>query len=200
MRGMGHGHRHDLSSMLTVEAALDRILSHFAALDPARVPLLDALGQVLAEDAVAARDIPPLDNSAMDGYAIQAGDTSGASEDSPSILKVVGYVAAGQLPRESRNSRYSRPHHDGRSGSRRRGLCGAVRGNGRDGPPRIGREHGRDRRPRTRRARRGHPPVRAGRPSRRDYPEGGNDVAPGGDWRAGVSGIRQRSSRSAAPS
>ena len=101
MQGMGHGHRHDLESMLTVEEALERILSHFETLDTARVPLLDALGQVLAEDAVATHDIPPLDNSAMDGYAVQAADMSGASEDSPSILRVVGYVAAGQLPRET---------------------------------------------------------------------------------------------------
>ena len=87
--------------MLTVEEALERILSHFETLDTVRVPLLDALGQVLAEDAVATHDIPPLDNSAMDGYAVQAADMSGASEDSPSILRVVGYVAAGQLPRET---------------------------------------------------------------------------------------------------
>ena len=98
MQGMGHGHRHDLSSMLTVEDALERILSHFGTLDAVRAPLLDALGQVLAEDATAAHDIPPLDNSAMDGYALQAADASGASERSPVTLKVVGYVAAGQLP------------------------------------------------------------------------------------------------------
>ena len=87
--------------MLTVEDALERILSHFETLDAVRVPLLDALGQVLAEDALAARDIPPLDNSAMDGYALQAADVSGASEDSPAPLKVVGYVAAGQLPSDT---------------------------------------------------------------------------------------------------
>ena len=101
MLGMGHGHRHDLESMLTVEAALERILSHFKTLSVERAPLMQALGQVLAEDAVAPHDIPPLDNSAMDGYAIQAASVSGASEDAPAILKVVGYVAAGQLPRET---------------------------------------------------------------------------------------------------
>ena len=63
--------------------------------------LLEALGQVLAEDATARHDIPPLDNSAMDGYAVQAASVAGASESSPVTLKVVGAVAAGQLPSDT---------------------------------------------------------------------------------------------------
>ena len=86
--------------MLSVEEALERILGFFSALDVERKPILDALGQVLAEDAVSLYDIPPLDNSAMDGYAVQSESLAGASEDSPVTLEVVGYVAAGQLPRE----------------------------------------------------------------------------------------------------
>ena len=94
----GHSHRHYGEAMLSVEEALDRILSHFHPLDAVRVPLLSALGQTLAEDAVAPRDIPPLPNSAMDGYAIQAADARGASADAPVTLRVVGSVAAGELP------------------------------------------------------------------------------------------------------
>ena len=67
-----HGHRHHDEAMLSVEDALERILDHFHVLDAEEVPLLEALGQVLAEDAVSLHDIPPLDNSAMDGYAVQA--------------------------------------------------------------------------------------------------------------------------------
>ncbi len=93
-----HGHRHHHESMLSVEDALDRILAHFHVLETERRPLLDALGQVLAQDAAARHDIPPLDNSAMDGYAIQAASVASASETSPVTLKVVGAVAAGQLP------------------------------------------------------------------------------------------------------
>ena len=97
-----HGHRHHDEAMLSVEEALERILEYFHVLDSVEVPILDALGQVLlAEDAVALHDIPPLDNSAMDGYAVQASSVKSASEDSPVTLRVVGSVAAGQLPTAS---------------------------------------------------------------------------------------------------
>ena len=84
--------------MLSVEDALERILDHFRVLDTEETPLLDALGQVLAEDAVSARDIPPMDNSAMDGYAVRASSVADASEDSPVALRVIGSIAAGELP------------------------------------------------------------------------------------------------------
>ena len=55
--------------MISVEEARERILAFFARLPVERKPLLEALGQVLAEDVVAPFDIPPLDNTSMDGYA-----------------------------------------------------------------------------------------------------------------------------------
>ena len=87
--------------MLSVEEAHDRILSVFDVLDSRETALLDALGQTLARDVVAARDIPPLANSAMDGYAVAAGSVRGASAGSPVVLRVIGSVAAGELPRDS---------------------------------------------------------------------------------------------------
>ena len=87
--------------MLSVEEALQRILSYCDVLEVEETPILDALGQVLAEDVVAKHDIPPLDNSAMDGYAVIASNLEGASSESPVVLSVVGSVAAGELPRES---------------------------------------------------------------------------------------------------
>lgn len=93
-----HGHRHHDEAMLSVEDALERILDHFHVLDTEEAPLLEALGQVLAEDATSLHDIPPLDNSAMDGYALQASSVQNASEDSPVTLSVIGSVAAGELP------------------------------------------------------------------------------------------------------
>jgi len=84
--------------MISVEEALDKILSYVEVLEPERKPILDCLGQVLAEDVYSTIDIPPLDNSAMDGYALRAEDTRGASESSPRYLVVVGYVAAGSMP------------------------------------------------------------------------------------------------------
>ena len=94
----GHAHRHYHADMLSVEEARDRILSHFSVLEPEERPLLEALGQVLAEDAHSSVNIPPADNSAMDGYAVQFDSIRGADDATPKPLRVVGYVAAGQTP------------------------------------------------------------------------------------------------------
>jgi molybdopterin molybdotransferase len=84
--------------MLSVEEARERILSYFDVLPIEDASLVESMGQVLAEDIVASFDIPPLANSAMDGYAVLSQDTDGASKDSPVELSVTGVVAAGQLP------------------------------------------------------------------------------------------------------
>ncbi len=86
-----------VTSMIPVEEARERILAYFSRLEPERKPLLDALGQVLAEDVVAPFDIPPLDNTAMDGYAVRAADTAGASEAAPVQLRVIADLAAGYV-------------------------------------------------------------------------------------------------------
>ena len=83
--------------MITVDEALERILSYVDVLEPEEKPLLEALGQVLAEDVTSDFIIPPLDNTAMDGYAVRAEDTAGASQDSPVQLHVTGEVAAGYI-------------------------------------------------------------------------------------------------------
>jgi molybdopterin molybdotransferase len=70
-----------LYPMLSVEEALARVLAAFQPLSPERVPVLETLGQVLAEDTYADMDIPPLTNTAMDGYAVRAADTAGASSE-----------------------------------------------------------------------------------------------------------------------
>jgi molybdopterin molybdotransferase len=84
--------------MISVEEALEKVLSYVEVLEPERKPILDCLGQVLAGDVYSDIDIPPFDNSAMDGYALRAKDTRGASESSPKYLVVVGEVAAGSMP------------------------------------------------------------------------------------------------------
>jgi molybdopterin molybdotransferase len=83
--------------MISVEEALERILSYVTTLDVEERPILDALGQVLAEDAVSPMDIPPLDNTAMDGYAVRAADTAGATDTTPVQLRVIGELAAGYV-------------------------------------------------------------------------------------------------------
>lgn len=86
--------------MLSVEEALARVLAAFEPLEPERRPILDALGQVLAGDVFAEMDIPPLPNSAMDGYAVRCADTGGARPDNPRRLRIVADLAAGYVLEE----------------------------------------------------------------------------------------------------
>ena len=83
--------------MIPVEEAQRRVLKEVALLDIEQVPLADALGRVLRENVFAPSDLPERDNSAMDGYAVRAEDIAGASDASPSILRVVGNLAAGTV-------------------------------------------------------------------------------------------------------
>ncbi len=62
-------------SMLSVEEALERILADIKPLAITHVPLSESLGLVLAQDIVAQEDIPPFDNSAMDGFALLSKDS-----------------------------------------------------------------------------------------------------------------------------
>ncbi|WP_420642488.1 gephyrin-like molybdotransferase Glp [Candidatus Leptofilum sp.] len=82
---------------LTVEEALTAVLSGVSVLAAEQVPLLDALGCVLAEDVVAKDSLPPFANSSMDGYALVASDLARATTENPATLRVVGDVAAGTV-------------------------------------------------------------------------------------------------------
>jgi molybdopterin molybdotransferase len=83
---------------VSVQQALESILAGFAPLEPVDGPLAEALGLVLAEDVSSDIDLPPFDNSAMDGYAVRAADVAGSTLERPSALRVVGYVPAGSAP------------------------------------------------------------------------------------------------------
>ncbi len=82
--------------MISVEEAIERILAEIHPLEIVQVPLADALGHVLAEDIVAQEDIPPFDNSAMDGFALLSKD-SRPRNGQPPRLRVTGGVAAGYV-------------------------------------------------------------------------------------------------------
>lgn len=81
--------------MLTVPEAVAEINRDIEPRGTERVPLLDALGRVLAADAIARYTLPQWDNSAMDGYAVRARDVEGASAESPVLLPVLETIAAG---------------------------------------------------------------------------------------------------------
>lgn len=86
---------------IEVEQARHEILSHVRALEPEPVRLLDALGRTLAEDITAGEDIPPFDNSAMDGYAVRAADVAQAAPDTPVALEIIASLAAGEAACEA---------------------------------------------------------------------------------------------------
>ena len=93
-----HGHRHVGEDMLSVEEAYRQIMACFSPLDVEERPILDCLGQTLAVEVRSPLSLPPLANSGMDGYAVRREDIAGASEQAPVNLRVVGLVAAGQVP------------------------------------------------------------------------------------------------------
>ncbi len=87
------------TQMITVEEARRKILESVLLLGAERIDLLSALGRVLAEDITAGRDIPPRDNSAMDGYALRAEDIRSASRQNPVILEITEDIPAGSSPK-----------------------------------------------------------------------------------------------------
>ncbi|MBI4589220.1 MAG: molybdopterin molybdotransferase MoeA [Candidatus Rokubacteria bacterium] len=83
--------------MLSVEEALEQVLSRVSRLGAEQVDLLACLGRVLAESIAAPCDIPPWSNSSMDGYALLCRDTAAATPESPADLAVVGTIPAGSV-------------------------------------------------------------------------------------------------------
>ncbi|ANB06905.1 molybdopterin biosynthesis protein MoeA [Streptomyces ambofaciens] len=82
--------------MWSVQDHLDDILATVRPLEPIELNLLDAQGCVLVDDITVPLSLPPFDNSSMDGYAVRVADVTGASEEFPAVLEVVGDVAAGR--------------------------------------------------------------------------------------------------------
>jgi len=89
-------HYHE--EMLSVEDARDKILENFSILPSEEKPILDSLGQILSENITAKFPIPPVNNSAMDGYAVLSVDTVGSTYIQPTKLKVIGSIPAGYVP------------------------------------------------------------------------------------------------------
>jgi molybdenum cofactor synthesis domain-containing protein len=85
-------------SLAEVQAA---IFDAVRSLEPVEVDLRDARGLVLDERVTTPEPVPPFANTAMDGYAVRAADTTGAAEGAPVRLRVVGELAAGHSPTSS---------------------------------------------------------------------------------------------------
>jgi molybdopterin molybdotransferase len=83
--------------LLSVEEAREKVLSRIEPLAPLQLPLQEACGCVLAEDLIAEVDIPDFSSSAMDGFAVRAGDVAAAPE-TPVELRIVGQALIGRRP------------------------------------------------------------------------------------------------------
>src|SRR4051812_42849737 len=86
-------------TLVGIEDARRMVLGRVRPLEAEEVPLREALGRVLAEEIVAPEPVPGYDNSAMDGYAVRAADTQGASEERPVVLRLTGESSAGHPAR-----------------------------------------------------------------------------------------------------
>jgi molybdopterin molybdotransferase len=87
--------------VISVEEALEKVLGYVNLLETEERPILDCLGQVLAEDVASSVNVPPLDNSAMDGYALRAADIRGTDQGSPCLLRVIATLPAGSVSRRA---------------------------------------------------------------------------------------------------
>ena len=84
--------------MIPLEEAQNLILATVPRLPSAAVPLSEALGLVTAEALAATEPIPPFANTGVDGFAVQAADTAGATAESPVRLRIVDELPAGKAP------------------------------------------------------------------------------------------------------
>ncbi len=82
-------------SLIPLDVAQSFVLDRIEPLSPIALPLLNSSGLVLAVDIESHEDIPPFKNTASDGYAVRAKDTTGASKMNPVLLKVIATIAAG---------------------------------------------------------------------------------------------------------
>lgn len=83
--------------MIELDEALQQILTALPAPPTETVRLTEAAGRILAGTVHSGIELPPFDNSAMDGYALRAADVSSAAEAKPVKLQLRGRIAAGEV-------------------------------------------------------------------------------------------------------
>ena len=96
---MNRGKTKAIKETLSTEEALKKILDNlkFPSFASEFVSIEEALGRILAKDFKSSKDLPPFDKSAVDGYAVIAENTFGASTNNPLILKKVGQVKTSDI-------------------------------------------------------------------------------------------------------
>lgn len=93
------GKMRPFKALISYREAMERLLPRAQPLQRTEsLPLTEALGRVLARDVQAPMDVPPFARAAMDGFAVKAHETFGASKASPRALKLLGVLHAGDAP------------------------------------------------------------------------------------------------------
>jgi molybdopterin molybdotransferase len=85
--------------MISLDEASGLMSDICQKMDTESVDLMDALNRVLAQDIIAAENIPSFDRSPFDGYAMRASDLASASPEQPVTLSIIGEVPAGNIPK-----------------------------------------------------------------------------------------------------
>ena len=90
--------KHNHEQLIDVDTAVEKVLSNVDKLGLETKSILEALSHVAFENVIAEIDIPQVNNSSMDGYAVKSRDVKKASADKPVDLAVIGMISAGQIP------------------------------------------------------------------------------------------------------
>ena len=87
-------------TLIPPDAARDLLFSHLPVptIDPESIDVSSSLGRVLAEDIIAPHPLPDFQRTTVDGYAVRARDTFGASDSLPAYLNLIGEVPMGDAP------------------------------------------------------------------------------------------------------
>jgi molybdopterin molybdotransferase len=81
----------------TTEEVLD-LVTRFSPVDEEKVPLAKAFGRVLSKDIISPENLPGFLRTTVDGYAVRARDSFGATESLPAMLEIAGEVKMGEVP------------------------------------------------------------------------------------------------------
>ena len=85
------------SKLTRLEDALDKLLSTVELMSTEDIETSKSLNRILSENIISNMDVPPFDRAAMDGYAIHAKDSFGASPKNPKTIKKIGTIEIGEV-------------------------------------------------------------------------------------------------------
>lgn len=89
-----------MNSLLSVDQVKKLLLEEFQTKPPISVKVKKGFGTILAEDIYSPMDLPPFDNSSMDGFAVRSLDTKNITKERPLTLKVIEDIPAGRNPKK----------------------------------------------------------------------------------------------------